>query len=94
MSATAKTQELIRIEEASAHTMQTAEVDVYDGQGRFATFLIREDAQAFADSLRCLEQFMQYVAQPDDDTSELYRLHNLAQKIVRRFERRLVGGCI
>ena len=91
---TATTHELLRIEPASAHKMSTAEADVYDGQGRLATFLSFEDAQAFADALRCLEAFTQYVAEPDENTSELYRLHTLAQKIVRRFENRLNGGCV
>jgi hypothetical protein len=83
----------IRTEEASSHAMQTAEVDAYDGQGRFATFLVRGDAEAMATLLHVAQVFTQYVAKPDE-VCELRIAHDEAERVLRRFERRLNGGCI
>jgi len=84
---------LIRTEPASSRSMETAEVDAYDGQGRFATFLVKADADAMETLLDVARVFTQYVAKPDQ-CGELREAHDRAERILQRFESRLKGGCI
>jgi hypothetical protein len=84
-------QKLIRWEPASAHKLGAPEVDVYDGQGRFATFLVREDAEAMAALFHVAKIFTQYVAKPDE-CGELREAHDMAERVLQRFERMVAAS--